>query len=377
MPRADIAIAVVVTVAMMLPAFVPHRQPWWVVTLAALTSVPVLWRRTLLIPSAAVTGSAMTALALVHGSLVHDPAVLLPYGPIVCTYTFAELATPRWRAAGAVVLAAGVVLSLVLPHENADTFGYVIASYVAAYALGVSTRARRAQRQAVAERARRLEEERAAAVAEERTRIARDMHDIVTHSVGLMVVQAEAGPLVVRSDPARAEAAFEAIAGTGREAIGQLRQILGALRGTAALVPQPGLHAVAGLVEHARAAGLDVSADERGDRLPVTAAVDIAAYRVIQECLTNALRHSAARTVRLGLRWSACALRIEVADDGHGAEDLREGHGIVGMRERVGACGGTLVIDPRGFTVTATLPIGEPCACSSPTTRTCSVAASP
>jgi signal transduction histidine kinase len=210
----------------------------------------------------------------------------------------------------------------------------------------------------VDERARRLEEERAAAVAEERTRIARDMHDIVTHSVGLMVVQAEAGPLVLRSDPARAEAAFQAISDTGREAIGQLRQILGTLRGTVAREPQPGLDATPDLLERARQAGLAVSVEESGDRRPVPAAVDIAAYRIIQECLTNTLRHAAARTVRLCLGWSERALTIEVADDGRGATALREGHGIVGMRERVGACGGTLAIDPRGFTVTATLPIG-------------------
>jgi signal transduction histidine kinase len=356
-PRADVAIAALVSAAMLVPAFVPHRQPWWVVALAALTSVPVLWRRRFLISSALVTGAAMTALALVQHSLAHDLPVVVPYGPLVSTYTCAELAPPVVRAVGGVVLTAGVVFSLVLPHESFDTFGSVITSYVAAYALGVGTRARRAQRTAEAERARRLEEERATAVAEERTRIARDMHDIVTHAVGLMVVQAEAGPVVVRSAPARAEAVFDAIAGTGREAVGQLRQILGALRGTGG-GPRPGLDATSGLVERAREAGLDVAVEEHGARLPVPASVDIAAYRVIQECLTNVLRHAAARTVRLCLGWSERALTIEVSDDGHCADGLREGHGIVGMRERVGACGGTLVIDPRGFTVTATLPIG-------------------
>ncbi|WP_285577406.1 sensor histidine kinase [Actinoallomurus iriomotensis] len=357
-PRVDLAIGAVVTVAMVLPAFVPHVQPWWVVGLSVLSSLPVIWRRTLLIPVGLVSGGAVTVLALAHQSLAHQLPWLMPYGPLLWTYTFAELAKPVWREAGSVVLIAGVVLSLVLPHESFDTSGYVITSYVAAYALGVGARARRAQREAVEERARRLEEERAVAVAEERTRIARDMHDIVTHSVGLMVVQAEAGPLVVRSEPARAEAAFEAIADTGREAIGQLRQMLGALRGTVEREPQPGLGATPGLVERARQAGLTVHLEERGARRPVTAAVEVAAYRIIQECLTNTLRHAAARSVRLCLGWSDRALTIEVADDGGGAPDVREGHGIVGMRERAGACGGTLVIDPRGFTVTATLPIG-------------------
>lgn len=357
-PRVDLAVGAVVTVAMVVPTFVPYLQPWWVVALSVLGSVPVIWRRTFLIPVGLVAGSAVTVLALGHESLAHQLPWLMPYGPLVWTYTFADLAKPVWRAVGSVLVAAGVVFSLVLPHESFDTSGYVITSYVAAYALGVGARAHRAQREAMEERTRRLEEERAVAVAEERTRIARDMHDIVTHSVGLMVVQAEAGPLVMRSDPARAEAAFETIADTGREAIGQLRQMFGALRGTAEREPQPGLAATPGLVDRARQAGLEVHLEEQGARRPVPAAVDVAAYRIIQECLTNTLRHAAARTVRLCLGWSDRALTIEVADDGGGAPDVREGHGIVGMRERAGACGGTLVIDPRGFTVTATLPIG-------------------
>jgi signal transduction histidine kinase len=357
-PRVDVAIAAVVTAAMVVPAFVPYRQPWWVVVLAVLASAPVLWRRTLLMPSAVVAGGAVTVLALAHHGLAHQLPVLFPYGPLLCTYTFADLAPPLWRAIGGVALAAGVIFSLALPRESFDTFGYVITSYVAAYALGVNARARRAQRAASTERARRLAEERTAAVAEERTRIARDMHDILTHSVGLMMVQAEAGPLVVRSDPDRAEAAFAAIAETGREAVGQLRQLLGALRGTGEREPQPGLEATAELVERARRAGLEVVMDERGARPPVPAAVGIAAYRIIQESLTNTLRHAHARTVRLGLRWSERTLTIEVADDGRGAGVLHEGHGIVGMRERASACGGTLAVDPHGFTVTATLPIG-------------------
>jgi hypothetical protein len=170
--RADVAIAGVVTVAMLVPVLVPHRQPWWVVALALLTSVPVLWRRTFLVPAIAVSGCSMTVLALAHHRLAHDPAVLLPYGPLVCTYTFAMLMPPLGQAIGGVVLAAGVIVSLVLPHENFDTFGYVVTSYVAAYALGLGTRARRAQREAVEERAARLEEARAAAIAQERTRIA-------------------------------------------------------------------------------------------------------------------------------------------------------------------------------------------------------------
>ncbi|MBS2534763.1 sensor histidine kinase [Catenulispora sp. NF23] len=354
-PRADAVLAAVVTAAALVPALVPHPQPWWAMVLTVLSSVPVLWRRVWLIQVCLVVGLAITVLELAYNPAPSEPLLLAPYGPLVCTYTFAELARPVWRTAGIVVLSVGVVVSLVVPkHNDLDVFRAVTTEFVAAYALGVGTRARRTHADAEAERTRRTAEERALAAAEERTRIARDMHDIVTHSVGLMTVQAEAGPLVVRDDPAKAEAAFEAISATGREAIGQLRVLLGTLRGD----DGPGLDALPALIGRVQQAGLAVHAEETGTRRRTSATVDIAAYRVIQECLTNTVRHAGARTARLRLCWQDHALGIEVSDDGHGSAGSREGHGLTGMRERVEACGGTIAIEPRGFTVTVTLPIG-------------------
>jgi signal transduction histidine kinase len=305
-----------------------------------------------------VVGGGTTVLALEQDALAHQPVLFLPAAALVCTYTFAAMAPPVWRVAGVLLLVGGVIVSLVLPHESLETFRAVITEFLAAYALGVGTRARRAQRVAEQERSRRLEEGLVAAVERERTRIARDMHDIVTHSVGLMVVQAEAGPLVVRTDPAKAEATFEAISETGREAVGQLRLMLGALRGTVGRGPQPGIETVPGLIEQTCRAGLAVTLTEHGTPRPVPPDVGIAAYRIIQESLTNTLRHAAARSVNVRLSWTGGTLTIEVADDGHGVADLTMGHGLVGIRERAEACGGAVAIDPRGFTVTATLPIG-------------------
>ncbi|MEV7807507.1 sensor histidine kinase [Microbispora sp. NPDC088329] len=367
--RVDAAIAAVVTVMTVTPVLVPYRQPWWAVALAVLMSVPVLWRRRAVLSVGAVVGCATTTLAIAAKSLPHSATLmLLPYGVLVCTYTFAAADLSRaWRAGGIASLAVGVAVSLIVPHENLETYRYLATAIVAAYALGVGARARRAGRDAEREREARIREERAAAVARERTRIARDMHDIVTHSVGLMVIQAETGPLVVRDHPDKAEAVFEAIATAGRDAIGQLRLILGALRGSEApggpapaRGPQPGLDALPGLLDNARRAGLDVSADVRGEPRRLPSDVDIAAYRIVQEALTNTIRHAGASTVRIGLRWSGDTLDVEVADDGRGARELREGHGMIGMRERVTACGGRLVVRPGnpGLTVTATLPIG-------------------
>ncbi|WP_432930602.1 sensor histidine kinase [Microbispora sp. CA-135349] len=368
--RVDAAIAAVVTVMTVTPVLVPYRQPWWAVALAVLMSVPVLWRRRAILPVGAVVGCATTVLAIAAKSLPHSATLvlLLPYGVLVCTYTFAAADLSRaWRAGGIAGLTVGVAVSLIVPHEDLETYRYLATAIVAAYALGVGARARRAVRDAEREREARIREERAAAVARERTRIARDMHDIVTHSVGLMVIQAETGPLVARDQPDKAEAVFEAIAAAGRDAIGQLRLILGALRGSEApggpapaRGPQPGLDALPGLLDNARRAGLDVSADVRGEPRRLPSDVDIAAYRIVQEALTNTIRHAGASTVRVRLRWSGDTLDVEVADDGRGARELREGHGMIGMRERVTACGGRLVVRPGnpGLTVTATLPIG-------------------
>jgi signal transduction histidine kinase len=195
-----------------------------------------------------------------------------------------------------------------------------------------------------------VEEERAAAAARERTRIARDMHDIITHSVGMMVVQAEAGPLVVHSDPGRATAAFEAIAETGRGAIAQLREVVAALR-------SPGVDVLRDLV-----AGMDQAVLEVvGRARPVSSEVDTTVYRVVQESLTNALRHAAASRVHVRLQWRERTLGVDVVDDGRGPVGKPGGFGLLGMRERVAACGGTLRTGPgpggAGFAVHATLPI--------------------
>lgn len=352
----------VVVLATVLPTLLPPR-PWWFVLLAVLGSAPLLWRHAAMLPVGLVVGAATTALVLSYRSLPSTPLLLLPYGALVWTYTFAAARTStRLRAVGLACLMAGVPVSLILPHENLETYRYITMAFIAAYALGASVRARREQHAAEDERALRLAEERAAAITRERTRIARDMHDIVTHSVGLIVVQAEAGPLIVRSDPAKAEAVFDAIGEAGRDAITQLRVILRTLRGQTVREPQPGIEAVPSLVARARQAGLDAILEEHGTPQELPVAVGIAAYRIIQEALTNVVRHAAASTARVRVGWTPIMLTVEVTDDGRGREHvggLREGHGIVGMRERAESCGGMLSVDPDVFTVTASLPIGQ------------------
>ncbi|MEU7834833.1 histidine kinase [Nonomuraea sp. NPDC049129] len=351
----DVAITVAVSAATVGPALVPSAQPWWVVALAVLASVPVLWRRGAPLVVTCVVGLAMTALVMWEKPM-------LPYGPLVGTYTIAALSPPLLRLAAVPVIGAGVYVSLALPQEGLDSYRVVGTAFVAAYALGTSARARRARAAELAERALRLERERAIAAAHERARIARDMHDILTHSVGLIVVQAEAGPLMLQADPARAQAAFDTIADTGRGAIAQLRTLLGTMRSgqTDHREPQPGLAALPELIERTGRSGLRVTLASDGVPRPIPVEVDVAAYRIVQEALTNVLRHADARTAQVRLCWTPGVLAVDVADDGKGAAGGAEGHGLIGMRERAAACGGTLRAGrgEKGFVVAASLPVG-------------------
>lgn len=198
------------------------------------------------------------------------------------------------------------------------------------------------------------------AVAEERLRIAQDLHDVVAHAVTVMLVQATAAERLVRTDPDAAEAAARSVQESGREATAELRQLLSVLRVTETdSAPQPGLAEIEALVNHFREAGMRV--DYSGCTSAVPPGIALAAYRVAQEALTNVLRHSAARAARLLVSADGHRLRVEVSDPGPALPGAAEGgHGLVGMRERVAACGGELVAGPEagGFRVRASLPLG-------------------
>lgn len=357
----DVTITGAVAVATLWPSLTWASGGWWEVTSALGASVPLLWRRRAPIFVALVVGMATTGLSLAQAM---PP---LPYGALVGAYTVAALSPLRWQLPAIACWAVSLAVSFILPGEQLDSFGHVGMSFVTAYALGMGARTRRAEITALEERARRLAEERTSATAMERTRIARDMHDVLTHSVGIMVVQADAGSLVLRAHPDRAEAAFDAIGRTGREAIDQLRHILGLLRvdDPCTVAPLPGLGAVEHLVEQVRKTGLETTVESLGEPRPVPGEVGVTVYRLIQESLTNTIRHAEATQVRIRLSWSKDSLRIDVTDDGHGRDRAPGGgrgggHGLIGMRERVTTCGGTLrtAFGQRGgFTVTATLPI--------------------
>jgi signal transduction histidine kinase len=381
----DTGIALACYVAAVATAANHRHATWWVILLAAVASLPLIWRRRYPLPVTVVLGIGTVGLAWGHA------IEQVPFGQLVATYTFASLSTPAGRLTGVLGTVIGVFLSLVIPGTPVTALPAIGTAFTGAYALGTGVRARRDRIALLEERTRRLAEEQVAAAAQERERIARDMHDILAHSVSLIVVQAEAGPVVLRSDPDRAEAAFDTIAATGREALAQLRRALGVLRADeASRHPQPDLGGLPALAQAGREAGLEVSLEQHGGPRPVPAEVESAAYRVVQESLTNVIKHARASRVWIRLDWDGEGLRVDVRDDGQGRGDaggsdgrVRDhragpapsggngrasgppdgaagGQGLVGMRERVAACGGRLSTGPgpdgSGFRVAAVLP---------------------
>lgn len=251
--------------------------------------------------------------------------------------------------------------------------------FAIAWILGTSLRTRRRLLESLEQRAReaearRLEDSRRAVV-DERHRIARELHDIVAHSMSVMVVQATAARRVLYKAPDQAEEAIGSIETTGREAMGEMRRLLGVLRtedgarddadhGPGERAPQPGLVRLPQLLQQCRDAGLTIAHETTGEERQLPAGIDLTAYRVLQEALTNAIKHAGPAHVDVALCYGDDQLVIEVRDDGHGASTLDTdgdpGHGMIGMRERVELFGGHLGAGPRpggGYVVRAELPI--------------------
>jgi len=298
---------------------------------------------------------------------------------LIVLYTLAACRPRAVAVPGLGVCLLGAAVALIRwhpPHPQLSALGYEAAflcgSVLLAWVLGDSVRWRRGYYQALEERARRLERERDAlaqvAAAAERARIAREMHDVVAHHVSVMVVQADGAAFALDGAPDRAREALGAISRTGRQALTEMRRLLGVLRtadaAPAELEPMPGVGELNELVEQARSGGIWVELSIEGEPRPLAGGADLAAYRVVQEALTNARKHGGPGVqARVTLRYEPGALRIRVTDDGRGAAAVCDGagHGLAGMRERVELYGGTVTAGPRlggGFQVIADLPSG-------------------
>jgi signal transduction histidine kinase len=249
--------------------------------------------------------------------------------------------------------------------ENA-LWGMILGSAACLIAYALQRRANRAselEEQAVRIEREREERERAAAAAERR-RIARDLHDVIAHSVSVMTVQAGAARLLVPEDPERAREPLLSVEETGRQALAEMRRLFGIVggeEGDVALAPQPGLARLQPLLEQARKAGLPVEVTIEGERPTLPPGIDVTAYRIVQEALTNARKHGGPARARVTIRYNREAVDLEIANEGQRAGNGEgTGHGLVGMRERVALYGGELEAGPRehgGYAVRARLPV--------------------
>ncbi|MEV7234548.1 histidine kinase [Streptomyces sp. NPDC051020] len=367
----DLTVALLVQAAVTMPFVVPRapelpEATWTAYGLTSLTVLPLVVRRRAPV-------AALIAVLLAGGLYkfaVDGPGQPLPYTGLVAFYTVAELSSPLKRLGITALTAVAVVFSVGLDSSEIREQLFSLFVFAAAYAFGRFTVTRKAYLNAVEDRARQLELthriEAEQAAARERARIAREMHDILSHAVSLMIVQAEAGPVAVRTAPERAEAAFDAISETGRDAMVQLRRMLGVLRENesapdAPREPQPSLAELPALIARVRGSGLDIPYEVTGPPRPLGLAVEATVHRIVQEALTNVVKHAAANAVSVHLAYGTEALTLTITDDGRGSgTGASTGMGLIGIRERAAAHDGTAVTGPgpggRGFRVRVTIP---------------------
>ena len=311
--------------------------------------LPLLaWRRFPIGVPVAI-GVALAVASFFDGSLMYDIAPALAG---VSAVFLVALVRERWLAYVGLALAIVVVAVTVRNNTGggADDFAFICLGLFPFWLLGRALRHK--------------QDEAETAAADERTRIARELHDVVGHSVSVMTIQAAAVRRLLRPEQAREREALLTVEQTGREALAEMRRVVGVLRARderASLAPQPSLREVEKLAEQARAAGLDVDVRKEGDPVDLPAGVELAAYRLVQEGLTNALKHAHARRAEVVIGYREDGLEITVTDDGRGPSAVNgAGHGLDGLRERLALYGGELEASPAdggGFTLRGTLPI--------------------
>ena len=333
-----------------------HRAFVSVVTLVATGSVAVRRRYPLAV------GIVVPMLFAVQQALITDPQILASAVAYFCDlYALAVWTTTRRFAIGVVTLISGSLLAALGPALSfATTFFFTAVSVIVMLLVRrvVGDRERRAQ---LAERERDVAAREA--VVEERARIARELHDVIAHHVSMIVLQAGAERSVLDDSNASTRDVLETVERSGRSALTEMRRLLGMLRSDESdpLTPQPSLGDVPVLVGQLREAGLPVELQIEGERRTLPAGIELSAYRIVQEALTNALKHGGDANARVHVRYRPDSLELEIADDGEG-EDTRApggGHGLVGMRERVALYGGRFQANPApggGFIVRVALP---------------------
>jgi signal transduction histidine kinase len=364
----DWALATVLALYAQYDVWVAGAEPgprWLTAVGVALLALPLGLRRRFPLGALVVALGGFAVAAALADSAPEGALVLLP--ALLWLYSVAAHSPQQRALAGLTVVGVAVGWSSANDSRLVSVGDVVLVDAFFFGLLGMAAwlagrYVRRRRRQAAS-----LEHERDVAVVEERARIARELHDVVAHAVSVMGVQAAAGEQVLGSDPERAREPLQAIQATAREAILELRRLLDVLRetpGDDGISPPPGLAALGPLVDQARDGGLAVELVLGGSGPPPGPGVELSAFRIVQEALTNARRHAHAAHVRVEVRCEPRAVELTVEDDGAGpaATPNGAGHGLAGMRERVALFGGTLETGPGaagGFRVRARLPVQE------------------
>jgi signal transduction histidine kinase len=354
-------IAVAITAWMLVEVWAEHLHPTWVaVPLFLVSGASLLWRsgRPILVGLVLVAASIVQAASGMSMHTAVSPVVAI----LLVSWSIGTQEAQRRAVLGLTILVCGVWVAMGIDtvrgtdHYEGTDVPWIGALLLAPGIIGI----------VFGSRALRFELQQRAAVAEERARIARELHDVIAHSVAVMTVQAGAAETMLGSDPARAAEPVRAVQETGRHALAEMKRLVGMLREDEedlGLAPHPGLSRIDGLLAQVREAGLEVELEVDGPARPLAPGVDLSAYRIVQEALTNAIKHAGCAHLRVSIRYTDRDVQLEVADDGSGAGDGSGGHGLIGMRERVAVFGGSLeTTSPPtgGFVVRARLPVETP-----------------
>ena len=376
-PRSDWLLAVALAAALMVQLALHDSEGSTALNAASglLLTLPLAFRRRAPLAVIAIFSATAIANEALGGALFtfpeagaaeSDPPLFASLAAgIVAFYSLGAYAEDRPAVAGALLGLAGLWATVVVSGQ-VEVASFIWSGGLIAATPWFAGRVARSRRQRIASLELEQEQRTRIALADERARIARELHDVVAHSVGVIVVQAQGARSVIDRDPARADEALATIEDTARTALGEMRRSLGVLRSDgeeAARAPQPGVGDIDELLANARSGGLDVELNVEGTARPLPQGVDLSAYRIVQEALTNTIKHAGRASSRVTLRYGERELVVEVQDDGPGpAAGAPEsgGHGLVGMRERVAAHAGELHAGAGadgGFLVRASLPL--------------------
>jgi signal transduction histidine kinase len=357
-----------VNVVSVLPYRAQLHPLWLALFLLAGQALPLAWRR-----SAAVGTGLLVGAARISYDKIGFGFAPLPLGPAIAVYTVFDRRGPAFRLSTAALVVVGVAISLDSPgHSEPYEAIFQGLIFATAMAAGTLSRAKRASLHAAQSRAERaeseLDQEAARAAAAERARIARELHDVVAHHVSLMAVQAEAAASLLPSQPERARQSVDIIGDTARQALTELRRLLGVLRGPTehrpATAPTASLTDLGDILAKVREAGLPVEYEVSGTPAVLAPGIELTAFRIVQEALTNTLRHADAAQARVTVKYEPGYVTLSVADSGPRRTEpparSGTGFGLAGIAERVASCGGSLTVGPSpasGFALTARLPV--------------------